>query len=620
MSNYIFWPSELLRKEISISDQVLCLVAIKLKETDYVVISIENFSSSSSKELLNSLTSPYSVIGVRDMNGDWDISLPGFTIVEFEIPKFKLMEFYSIEPISLILSEHEIENNKVFQKFPNIEKIMGYERYQCKNYQLNNTIDIINAYTANRYAFHNTYAQFGHFEDDAMSIIGIIRKWYTSTAIYRGLCFVLYMITMIVCSLSYSGYIFIRNGIPKILSLSSTAKQIDLRLQQICYFPIQFIKINQSKALEETIPNYQEQRSNSNSVRAKEAPYKYYPDYIRFYNTLWLIVNDISFGLMLGAVLKDNHDLIINSLSEVVTTTLYDKMINLTYVLANNPFGIKLNHELASFLSELFYWIIEFSYNSLIKFTSDKEKLSVFLKIVTKISCVLGASFAISLVIDFFSLLFFHLYLFYHISRKLYHWQLNTLISLFYLFCGKKRNVLRKRIDYDYFELDELLLGTLLFIILTFLMPTVLSFYASFAVIWVSTVYIHVILNSIVSLINHFPLFAFLLRIKDPKRLPGGIILSPKHHKNGRIILSLENSPLKVNNMFKPFSYSMNKMKEYYFSMKTFKSLLGGSPIMIQMNEMYDVLYLWLPEEPMSIQETMTQLKECLPRKTEKLE
>ena len=619
MSNYIFWPSELLRKERSLPDEELILIAIKLKETDYVVISLRNLSGLSS-ELLESLVYPYSAIGVRDVNGNWDITLPNFTIVEFEIPKFKLMEFYSIEPISLILSEHQIDNNRVFQKFPNIEKIMTYERYQCQNYQLNNTIDIINTYTANKHAFYNIYPQFGDFQDDSISMIGIIQRWYTSTYIHRILCYVLYTITMIACYISYYGSDFIRKVIPKILSVSSTAKQIDLRLQQICYFPIQFMKINQSKALEETIPNHQEQRCDSNGSRAKEPPYKYYPDYIRFYNTLWLIVNDISFGLILGAMLKDNHDLIVNTLSEVVTTTLYDKMINLTYILANNPLGIKLNHELASFLSELFYWIIEFSYNSFIKFTSDKEKLSVFLKIVTKVSCILGASFGISLVIDFLSLLFFHIYLFYHISRKLYHWQLNTLISLFYLFCGKKRNVLRKRIDYDYFEIDELLLGTLLFIILAFLMPTVLSFYSSYAVIWVSTVYIHVILNSIISLINHFPLFAFLLRIKDPKRLPGGITLSPKHHKNGRIVLTLKNSPLKVNSMFKPFTYSMNKMKEYYFSVTTVKSLLGGLPIMIQMNEMYDVLYLWLPEEPVNIQETMAQLKTCLPGKSEKLE
>ncbi|CAB4256097.1 phosphatidylinositol N-acetylglucosaminyltransferase [Maudiozyma barnettii] len=609
MSNYIFWPNELLRKESTLNDEELIIIAIKLKDTDYVVIAVEQISTLRDAVELGF---PYVILGNRDPQGNWTINTPSFNIVEFEVPKFKLMQFYSIEPISLLLSKNTVVDNPNLKKIPNIEKLTSYERYRAMNFKLNKTIDIINTYNSTLNAFHKSYPMIGKSKENNVSGITLLQIWYVSTVFHRLVCNAAFYATFGACYIAYYGSVFLRNMTPTLLRLSATAKQIDLRFQQICYFPVQFMKIYQTKVHDETISEYSTPNRES-STNKIELSCKYYPDYIRFYNTLWLIVNDISFGLMFGAVLNENHDTIVNTLSDVIMTTLYDKMIEVTHILANNPFGIKLNHELASFLSELFYWIMEFSYNSLIRFASDKSKLSIFLTIVTKVSCVFGASFGISLIVDFFSLLSFHIYLFYHISCKLYHWQLNTLISLFYLFCGKKRNVLRKRIDYDYFEIDELLLGTLLFIVLSFLMPTVLSFYSSYTLLWVTTVYISVFLTSIIGLINHFPLFAILLRIKDAKRLPGGILLLPKYHKNGRVILTLHNNPLNVPAMFSPFSHSMGKIKEYYFSTMTFKNLLSGTSIKVQINELYDILYLSLPEEPQNVSQILSKLKKGLP-------
>lgn len=48
-------------------------------------------------------------------------------------------------------------------------------------------------------------------------------------------------------------------------------------------------------------------------------------------------------------------------------------------------------------------------------------------------------------------------------------------------YSGKKRNVLRHRIDSCDYDLDQLLLGTSLFTLLMFLFPTVLSYYLTFA-------------------------------------------------------------------------------------------------------------------------------------------
>lgn len=48
---------------------------------------------------------------------------------------------------------------------------------------------------------------------------------------------------------------------------------------------------------------------------------------------------------------------------------------------------------------------------------------------------------------------------------------------------GKKRNMLRNRIDACDYDLDQLLLGTCLFTLLTFLFPTVLIYYITFALV-----------------------------------------------------------------------------------------------------------------------------------------
>lgn len=609
MINYIFWPSEVFRKESQFEDKPLLAIAIKLEGADHVVLDVEPLMSF---EKCTSLKYPYTIIGKRDVHGNWSIDIPDFIIVEFEVPKLRLMQFFSVEPISLILPEKEIADEGSYRELTNLEGLVNYERYQTKNENLRKTVDVINLYHSHLYAFKKTYPNIGHFNENLDIGISSLQKWYTSTAIHKILCHTLFYLTIGIYYITFYGSLLLRTTFSSLVNISATAKQIDLRFQQFCYFPSQFLRIKKNVTLREEIPHFDRPTDKSDSTK-KELPCKYYPDYIRFYNTIWLIVNDLSFGLIIGAYLKDHHEIIVDKLSELISTTLYDKMINVTQFLAGNPFGIKLNDELASFLSELFLWIIEFSYNSLIKFTSDKDKLSTFFKFVTRALCTFGASFGISLIIDFFSLLSFHIYLFYHISSKIYYWQVNAMISLFYLFCGKKRNILRQRIDYDYFELDELLMGTLLFIVLVFLMPTVLSFYFCYTLLWLLAVYIHIILDSAIGLINHFPLFALLLRIKDPKRLPGGILISSKRLKSNVLIFKLANNPLKVNMMFKPFSSSMNKIKGNYFSMSTFKKLISGVPIKVNRSDLYDVLYSSLPEKPGNITELIPQLGANLP-------
>lgn len=132
-----------------------------------------------------------------------------------------------------------------------------------------------------------------------------------------------------------------------------------------------------------------------------------------------------------------------------------------------------------------------------------------------------GASMPIALFSDLLSVLTLHIYSFYTASARIFNWQYIILLSLFQLFRGKKHNILRKRIDSCDYDLDQLLLGTILFTLLFFLLPTITMFYFTFACARMAIIALKAVLDTLLACLNHFPLFALMLRLKDPQRLPG---------------------------------------------------------------------------------------------------
>ena len=89
--------------------------------------------------------------------------------------------------------------------------------------------------------------------------------------------------------------------------------------------------------------------------------------------------------------------------------------------------------------------------------------------------------------------------------------------------------------------MDQLLLGTIVFTLIAFLFPTVAAYYLFFAVVrlphhsfsafaashdvvWqirLNVILVHASLETVLAFMNHFPLFAIMLRVKNPSRLPG---------------------------------------------------------------------------------------------------
>ena len=197
------------------------------------------------------------------------------------------------------------------------------------------------------------------------------------------------------------------------------------------------------------------------------------------------------------------------------------------------PAGLKLNNELAVFLGDLILWVIDCwrgiyqphpNFNSVLIFAECVSSLRPYLPHViyfVGFSSFAGATMPIALFSDLLSLLTVHIYCFYTASARIFHWQLTIIVSLFHLFRGKKHNVLRNRIDSCDYDLDQLLLGTILFTLLFFLLPTVIVFYLTFTSARVAIISLKASLDTLLACLNHFPLFALMLRVKDSRRLPG---------------------------------------------------------------------------------------------------
>ena len=280
--------------------------------------------------------------------------------------------------------------------------------------------------------------------------------------------------------------------------VSDTAQQVDIRLQQFCYYPIQYKMLRRRK---------QDWDSVTDS----------HPDYIRFYNSLWLVANDVIMGIALGSYIIDNADWLAAVINSAMTDWTVFGLRSMIEWLTDWPAGLKLNNELASFLADLVIWVIEYWSYCLDAIRPFLPHLIRFIGFVG----FSGATMPIALFSDLLSLLTVHIHSFYVASARIYHWQLTIIISLFHLFRGKKHNVLRNRIDSCDYDLDQLLLGTILFTVLTFLLPTVLVFYLTFALSRMAIITLKAFLDTSLACLNHFPLFALMLRVKDPWRLPG---------------------------------------------------------------------------------------------------
>ncbi|PQE31765.1 N-acetylglucosaminyl transferase component protein [Rutstroemia sp. NJR-2017a WRK4] len=367
--------------------------------------------------------------------------------------------------------------------------------------------------------------------------------------------------------------------------ISATAQQVEIRLQQFCYWPMQYVTLRKRKR-------------DWSSVTTS------HPDYIRFYNSLWLVANDVIIGIALGSYIIDNSAWVAETISGILSTYSIAALQRTITWLMDWPAGLKLNTELAAFLGDLFLWVID-------HWSSCIEALKPVLPHVIwfiGFSSFAGASMPIALFSDLLSILTMHIYSFYMASARIFNWQYTILLSLFQLFRGKKHNVLRKRIDSCDYDLDQLLLGTILFTLLFFLLPTVIVFYLTFACARMAIISLKAVLDTLLACLNHFPLFALMLRLKDSQRLPGGIRFELRDTKQlasqipntpsppPTSYIYLKSVPLTFRAMFHQYFQLGHRIRKHYVSPRVLLCLATGKFVPpIHRKNLYSLQYSMLP-------------------------
>ncbi|CAH2350854.1 phosphatidylinositol N-acetylglucosaminyltransferase subunit Gpi1p [[Candida] railenensis] len=588
-----------------------------------------------------------------------------FTFVLFQPPKYKNLEYLSIDPILLQSAEGDHgdydprdEKLKIInKKFNNIANPTITENTQPFNTEV---LDIINQCYQIRSWYETWHRSSNNLKNQEHT--GVSAKTYAKKLsryiIFKPLTIIVACIqTIAIWLIHILNYEYGKNkrepnsrGI-KITQFSAVFRQLELRLKQFNYFPIQFLCY-----LDRTLLYDENESMNNKNGLNKYSLALNLPifnsnlninnsNYINFHNSVWLIVNDILFGMSIQKLIFANYSAIAKFINETaIKKILFDDLYALiSWVSFRHPAGFKLNNELGRFVGDLFLWTLRFWRLLCVDIFTISEKesstggwyvgggdlgdaikeiggfgikgfrvfdgkgplTSPLFQTILSIICHIGVSFLVGFLIDYLQIISFHIYCFYYTSAKIYKRQVEILKSLFQLFCGKKYNVLRNRIDNldnysmaggsgDY-EVDQLLLGTLIFVVLILLLPTIFAFYLMFFLTRLLCLLLIYIGESLLVIMNFFPIFVILLKLKNSKRLQGGLTFTFITSNDENVTyLQLSNKSLTYKEIFKNFLKLFRNSKTFTLQ-STIPNFVNGDPIsLIQQNEL-KFNYLMLP-------------------------
>ncbi|KZV88868.1 Gpi1-domain-containing protein [Exidia glandulosa HHB12029] len=325
----------------------------------------------------------------------------------------------------------------------------------------------------------------------------------------------------------------------RLSSITATASQVHLRALQVVY------------AANEMERAQQQQGRNSWSACGP---------YVSFWNCVWLLLNDCILGYAVGNFLMENHVWIGSAIGAAVQWTAHECIAESLAWLDSWPVGLKLNTELSSFFHIAFLAITRIFSSAALAATPFFPSLVFLLGAIG--SCSL--SLLLALFTDLLTVLSLNITLSYLAAAAILRFEWYAAYALFTLFRGKRKNVLRGRVDSWEYDIDQLILGTVLFTLVAFLMPTVLVYYAFFASLRFLILLAYAGIEVLMACVNYFPLFALMLRIKDPARLPGGICFVPASVPEFPGAWRLQNQPLAPSAILSHFGRYFSSMARHY--------------------------------------------------------
>ncbi len=241
-----------------------------------------------------------------------------------------------------------------------------------------------------------------------------------------------------------------------------------------------------------------------------------------------LYLTDVVCGCICYRFIQDTvvKQLLLKSVSGY-TLSMLQWTKNIVRWIMGTPGGLKLNTPLNHFIGGRILALLDlwqYFYSDFIAMYLDSI-LSVLLILLP-----FGLTLFLAAVHDFLKFLHLCLICFFVFTSCIVGLQVSVLKSLTRLFMGSKWNVLRKRIDSCDYDTNQLLVGTIMFTSLLFLLPTTGAYFLLFLALRLFQFFLQFVLRAIVVMMNSCIIkaasyFCFLLNEKPLTQLKANVTL-----------------------------------------------------------------------------------------------
>ncbi|XP_013108013.1 uncharacterized protein LOC106087501 [Stomoxys calcitrans] len=170
--------------------------------------------------------------------------------------------------------------------------------------------------------------------------------------------------------------------------------------------------------------------------------------------------------------------------------------------LEGSPIGLKLNVQLNHFLLKCFGYHVELWDT----FLNEIEPCIRHLFIPITFLGSMGLSYQLALLTDIISVIGLHAHCFSIYASVLYKVEIKGIQVLWKMFLGKRKNVLKNRVESHSYMNRQLYLGTVFFACLLFLFPTILTYYVVFTSLRLCINFVSFILKTVRRQILEFPM------------------------------------------------------------------------------------------------------------------
>ena len=233
---------------------------------------------------------------------------------------------------------------------------------------------------------------------------------------------------------------------------------------------------------------------------------------ISLYTSMSIVLTDMLFGFFAALVLTYHPHFLYSPIQRAYLYLNNGILQTVVSWLMGSPAGFQMNRNLVIFMGTISLTVVSY-WDALILLlmTSGYIDVDLIISIVFSIASFFGISNLFSVLIDFASFAFFHIFFVYVGVTRLWNLTVRVIYSYTNFFQGKKFNILKNRLDGRHeFDIEQLILGTIFLSLVIFMLPTIFVFYISFLLLWASVLLLQLVLRAGVSIFSFFPLYLYL--------------------------------------------------------------------------------------------------------------